>query len=97
MYRDVPQVLEGLIEENDSVPNVWLLMALALRGAGEWEAALSAGAGPGLDWRAWPLRACVPCCDAPPLRPREIPLPRRSAPLTPPTPKTSARRPPLAQ
>lgn len=37
------QVLEELIEENDQVPNVWLLLAVALRGAGELEGALEAG------------------------------------------------------
>ncbi len=51
------QVLEELVEENDQVPNVWLLLALALRGAGEFEAALSAGeAGP------LPLPRTPPLC-----------------------------------
>lgn len=45
------QVLEELVEENDHVPNVWLLLALALRGAGEWEQALAAGESSRRAWR----------------------------------------------
>lgn len=35
-------VLEGLLEENDTVPDVWLLLAVAYRSGGELEAAAEA-------------------------------------------------------
>lgn len=37
------QVLEQLLDENDSDPNVWLLLAMCCQGGGDLEAALSAG------------------------------------------------------
>lgn len=37
-------VLEGLLEENDTVPDVWLLLAVAYRSGGELEAAAEAAA-----------------------------------------------------
>lgn len=36
------EVLEGLLEENDSVPDVWLLLAVAYRAGGELESAAEA-------------------------------------------------------
>jgi kinesin family protein 5 len=35
-------VLEGLLQENDTVPDVWLLLAVAYRSGGELEAAADA-------------------------------------------------------
>ncbi len=37
------QIPEDLVEEDDRVPNVWLLLALALQQAGELDEALIAG------------------------------------------------------
>ena len=36
------QVLEGLIAEDDSVPDVWYLLGLSLHAGGEFEDALTA-------------------------------------------------------
>lgn len=36
------EILEELLEENDSVPDVWLLLAVAYRAGGEWESAAEA-------------------------------------------------------
>ena len=36
------QVLEGLLEEDDSTPDVWYLLAMCLRGGGELADALDA-------------------------------------------------------
>jgi hypothetical protein len=37
-----PQVLEGLLDENDQDPNVWLLLSMCCQGGGDLEGALAA-------------------------------------------------------
>lgn len=36
-------MLEGLLDENDQDPNVWLLLAMCCQGGGDEEGALGAG------------------------------------------------------
>jgi hypothetical protein len=59
-------VLEQLLEENDSDPNVWLLLAMCCQGGGDLEGALAAGAPPHRADRrlAAPARRRCLLCDA---------------------------------
>ena len=86
-------MLEGLLDENDQDPNVWLLLAMCCQGGGDEEGALGAGAGsaavPQLRCCCWGAsrRRCLPRWTAHPACPLLAPV------LTPPAPHAALPRP----